>query len=680
MNKKIITIFLCVGLLLNTVWAEENLNVLPETIDGFPPHEMMHQYLCGQIAQQFKNWQGKYERRKTTDQITEYQKRLRGKFLEAIGGLPEKTPLNPQITGVVKRDGYHVEKIIFESRPKFFVTGLLFLPQSEKYKPPYPGILIPCGHASIGKEAESYQNMAALLALNGMAGFVFDPVGQGERVQDLNETYGATWGTKAHNMIGLGSILLGQNTARFIIWDGMRAIDYLQSRPDVAPKRIGCTGNSGGGTQTAYLMSLDDRIIAAAPSCYITSMYERIINFHIPDAEQVIFGQFAFGMGQADYLMMRAPVPILVCSATNDFFDIKGTWDSFRYSKRLYTRLGYAERIDIVENDAKHGFGKPLHEAAARWMARWLQNDYRPIKEPQIKALNKEETWCTPQGQVMKMAGARSTFDINRDFEKQLTENRKRLWKTKKHDELLQEVRKLAGIRKLEELPQPTTEKIGTIERDGYTIEKIILKPEQGIYLPALLFVPGKSDGAVLYLNEKGKSADANTDGEIEQLVKNGNVVLCVDIRGAGETQHIGWTSTEGYFGKNGHEALRAYLLGRNYVAMRTEDILVCARWLIENKSAGKAVQINLVSKGNSGVPALHAAALRPQLFKSVKITGSLISWSNIIKTGHSYNQPVNMVHGALTTYDLNNLAEVLGDKLTIENPLDALGRPVENK
>ncbi len=275
---------------------------------------------------------------------------------------------------------------------------MLFLPDAEKHKPPYPGVLVPCGHSRIAKGSDTYQTMGALLALNGMAAMVFDPIDQGERIQLLSQSP-ELWGTKAHTMIGVGSILLGRNTAWFEIWDGMRGIDYLQSRSEVDPKRIGCTGNSGGGTQTSYLMSLDDRIIAAAPSCYITNFYERILELGAQDAEQNIYGQLAFGMDHADYLMMRAPTPIIICAATKDFFDIRGTWDSFRYAKRLYSRMGFAERIDILENDSPHNYNQLQRQSVVRWMARWLLKKDEPITEPAIKLLSEEEFKCTPDGQ-----------------------------------------------------------------------------------------------------------------------------------------------------------------------------------------------------------------------------------------------------------------------------------------
>ena len=535
-------------------------------------------------------------------------------------------------------------------------------------------MLVPCGHSRNAKAYESYQTMGALLALNGMTALVFDPIDQGERSQ-MPSKLPELQGTKAHTMLGVGSILLGRNTARFEIWDGMRGIDYLQSRPEVDPSLIGCTGNSGGGTQTSYLMSLDDRIIAASPSCYITS-FERLLSTIGPqDAEQNIFGQLAFGMDHSDYLMMRAPTPIIICAATKDFFDIGGTWDSFRYAKRLYSRMGFAERINLLENDAEHNYNKLQRQSVVRWMSRWLLQKDEPITEPNIELLSEKEIQCTPKGQVMALKGARSTYDLNRDYEKKLAKQRKKRWATKSRMTLLNQVRTIAGIRKSTELPKPKIERIGIEDWSDYKIEKLIIKPEEGIYLPALMFLPRQTrpEGTVLYLHEKGKGADAAPGGPIEKLVKSGRLVLAVDLRGMGETQQTRQKNFGEAIGFDWKNLYTAYLLGRSYVGMRAEDIILCA-WYLKQQQDGP---VNLVAVGHVSVPALHAAALEPDMFGSVKLIRGLVSWSNVIESGRSLNQLVNTVHGALTIYDLPDLAAILRDKLTIDEPLNAFGKPI---
>ncbi len=670
-------------LTLSSLLCAENLTVLPTEMDGGAPRDMMKRYLLNRAEQLRRQWQDEYNQRTTPEQIAEYQNRLKAKFTEALGGFPKRTALNARITGTVKRDGYIVEKIIFESQPAHYVTAALFLPQPGRFPKPYPGVLFPCGHSRGGKNEAFYQRGAALLALNGMAALVFDPIDQGERSQLLDEDGNAPiWGTRSHTMLGVGSILLGQNTARFEIWDGMRALDYLQSRPEVDADKIGCTGNSGGGTQTSYFMALDDRIVAAAPSCYITS-FDRILNtIGCQDAEQNIFGQLAFGMDHADYIMMRAPKPTLICCATRDFFDISGTWDTFRYAKRLYSRMGFAERVDIVETDNKHGFSRELRQGAVRWMARWLLNSDKPITEPEdLQILTNEEILCTPKGQVMLLEGARSVYDLNIEYENQLAKQRKQLWSEPQKNGALEKVRIVTGIRKLALLPKPRIEKTDTLEREDYTIEKLIFVPEKGIYLPALRFAPNnKPAGAVvLYLHENGKAVDAAPGGPIEQLVKSGRTVFAVDIRGTGETKQTSQRYGAPFFGTDGQDVYAAYVMGRSYVAMRAEDILICARYAIGSSQPAQEQGIELIAVGNVGVAALHAASLEPKLFKTVTLSKTLWAWSDIIAAKMSDNQLINTVHGALTSYDLGDLAGLLGDRIIICDPVDAAGKPIQN-
>jgi len=657
-----------------------NLDIPAEKLGGEKPAEMMRRCLLRQVDGAIKKWKADYEKCKSPEEIAARQKRLREYVLKAIGGLPERSPLKPQVTGAISKPGYRIEKILFQSQPDHYVSGLLFLPDPERFKPPYAGVLVPGGHSPNGKAYKMYQSMGALLALSGMVGLVFDPIDQGERGQYLGE---GGWpelsSVSGHIMIGMGSILLGQNTARFEIWDGMRAIDYLQSRPEVDPKRIGCTGCSGGGTQTSYLMALDDRIQAAAPSCYLTSMSTLLHAIGPQDSEQHFFGQLAVGMDHADWVILRAPLPVLILAATQDAFPIDGTWDTFRYAKRLYTRMGFAERVDLVEADAVHSFGVLHHEGAARWMSRWLLGKEQVIVEPEIELLSDEECWCAPKGLVMSIPDARSVYDLNEDAELALAERRKTAWAEGDRAALLGQVRRLAGVRHLADLPKPQVESVETIAREGYAIEKLVFSPEEGVWLPALLFLPEKprQGRATLYLDAQGKAAGAAPGGPIERLVLAGAPVLAVDLRGMGQTQAA--TNDKGYSDEF-RDAYKAYLLGKSYVGMRAEDVLVCARWAAHRFAAGqKAAAVRLIALGNVGVPGLHAAALEPDVFQSVELSGMLVSWSNVIHNRLNRHLVTHLVHGALEHYDLPDLATVVGEKLTVDRPVNAVGAPIED-
>ena len=236
-----------------------------------------------------------YEQLKTADEIRAYQAKLRSFFLEQIGGLPERTLLNAQTVGTIDADGYRIEKVIFESQPQHHVTANFYIPGGNG---PFPGVIVSSGHSRTAKTADYNPRFGIALATHGLAALCFDPIGQGERSQILNDDgqpqFGST--TREHFLIGVGATLVGRNTARYRIWDAMRAIDYLCERPEIDPAKIGMTGCSGGGTLTSYVMALDDRVACAAPACYLTTFRRLIETIGPQDAEQNIFGQLGFGM------------------------------------------------------------------------------------------------------------------------------------------------------------------------------------------------------------------------------------------------------------------------------------------------------------------------------------------------------------------------------------------------
>jgi len=244
-----------------------------ETLSVLPPkagQTLLTDYLLAQCQKCFDARRAEVAKITKPEQVLARQKKIRAAWLEAVGPFPKKTPLNARIVGTLDRDGYRLEKVIYESRPNHHVTASLYIPTTGK--PPYPAVLVPCGHSGNGKAYTEYQKVPILMARHGMVALCYDPFGQGERYQILDPNGKRTAGPcTEHTLADIGARLVGWGAASYRIWDGIRSIDYLVSRPEVDPKRIGCTGNSGGGTMTSYLMATDERIWAAAPSGYITT-------------------------------------------------------------------------------------------------------------------------------------------------------------------------------------------------------------------------------------------------------------------------------------------------------------------------------------------------------------------------------------------------------------------------
>lgn len=634
-----------------------------------PAQQMMVRYLLGQANRHMQQARQAMLDRTEPERIRQWQQTMRAWFVEAIGGLPPMdTPLNARVTGTLDRDGYRVEKVLLEAQPGHYVTAALFLPDSVLYKPPYPAVLLACGHSQNGKANSGYQRGAALLALNGIAALIFDTIDQGERIQ-LRNAQGrpVVWGTQAHNALGVGSMLLGNNTAQFMIHDAMRCLDYLESREDIDADRLGMTGNSGGGTQTSLVMGIEDRLKAAAPSCYITDFGHWLGRIRqrgdVPgDAEQNVAGQLAVGLDHWGYLVMRAPMPVLVCAATEDFFPIDGTRRSVESARVVFQRLAAAEKIDLAETVGPHGWHTPLREATVAWMLRWLAGEQREVREPEeLEVLTEAEIQVTPTGQVMDIEGARTVYAINRDRMQRLRQQRQAAWR-ERGEAMWDEVRRKTGIRRLDELTVPEPRRVGQIQRDGYRVDQWVIEPEPGIVLPALAFLPDAgADRVVLWLDERGKSDDATISG-IRQRVADGQAVLAVDLRGLGETRS---EQNRWYGPRNGHDGANvalAYMLGRSYVAMRAEDILIAAR-VAQSLVDGEA-GVQLVAHGaRAAIPALHAAALERDIFGAVDIRGALPSFEQIVENPLAADQLVHVVQGALTVYDLPDLQAAINHK-----------------
>ncbi|HEX5104134.1 MAG TPA: acetylxylan esterase [Pirellulaceae bacterium] len=603
-----------------------------------------------------------YEKLKTPDDIASYQQRAREFFLQQLGGFPERTPLHPQVVGKIEADGYRIEKVIFESQPHHHVTASLYLPEASG---PVPCVLVSSGHSRTAKAAEYNQRIAITLARHGIAGLAYDPIGQGERSQILDEEgqpeFSGT--TTEHFLVGVGSILVGRNTARYRVWDAIRAIDYVCSRPEIDKERIGFTGCSGGGTLTSYTMALDDRVVCAAPACYLTTFHKLLETIGPQDAEQNIFGQVKFGLDQPDYVLLRAPRPTLISSSTGDFFDIGGSWDNYRQAKRVFARLGYPERVDLVEAEGGHGVHPENLIAIVRWMRRWLLGKDDAVTIEPITPRSVEELHCTDKGQVLLLPGEKSVFDLNAEYEKTLAEKRREFWKKTPKAEALEAVREQIGIRPIADLPAPKMDEAGRVDRDGYHIDKFVLHTGSGVPLPGLTYHPARPvDDAYLYLHADGKAADGAPGGPIEKLVQAGNVVVAIDLRGTGETAGGKPDALLGQW----KSYYLAYLLGQSLVGLHTEDTLAAGHFVANYKTKTPR-KVHLIAVGSACIPALHSAALLPDQFASVTLRDYPDSWSTIV--GHSVpaGRLTTAVHGALATYDLTDLRDSLGNRVRIE-------------
>ena len=447
-------------------------------------HGMLVRYLNAQALGLIEERRKAIEQIRTLADIEKRKQRLRERIWEYLGGQAERTPLNAQVTGSLDRSDHRIEKIVFESRPGFHVTANLYVPAAGT--PPYPAILYPLGHENGAKAHSAWQRCLVNLTRRGFVCLTWDPLGQGERVQLYDEDWHDSKllaSTVEHTMLGMRCHLLGTHIAQFTIWDGIRALDYLTSRPEVDRERIGCTGNSGGGTHTAYLSALDDRIKVAAPSCYITSWRRLLESIGPQDAEQVfpllLKDEFDF----PDYLYAFGPKPYLILSAMRDFFPIAGARASYQEAKQTFARAGAPGHVEMFEADDGHGYTKPRREAAYRWFTRYLQGKENSEPESPVELLTAEQLNCTPAGQV------KLSYPTGADVHLVLVEwggACARAARLRPHRFGSVPVRRPDSPGK----SGPTAAaRFGEVGTPGLPVEKLVYESEPGISVPALLFI-----------------------------------------------------------------------------------------------------------------------------------------------------------------------------------------------
>jgi hypothetical protein len=354
------------------------------------------------------------------------QETVKKKLLQLVGPLPEKTPLNARVTGVIQKEDYTVEKLIYESLPGYYVTAALFLPQNLKGKA--PAVIYASGHTSNGFRSETYQHIIINLVKKGFVVLAFDPIGQGERLQYYDEKEGKSrFGpTTEHSYPGAQCYISGYSPAKYFIWDGIRSVDYLLTRKEVDPERIGMTGRSGGGTQTAYTAALDDRILAAAPECFITSMEYILKSIGPQDAEQNLVHMISEGLDHADLLEVRAPKPGIMITTTRDFFGIQGARETFGEVKQFYNALEAGEQMGMVEDDDVHASTKKNREAMYAFFQKYLDNPGSP-SDQDVEVFNEKELWVTETGQLATSIKGETIYSLNRKIAKNQIEKLEQL-------------------------------------------------------------------------------------------------------------------------------------------------------------------------------------------------------------------------------------------------------------
>jgi dienelactone hydrolase len=637
-------------------------------------------YLSALARAAYDKRAGELAKLTTPDAIHARQRWVRETFWTLIGGEPERTPLNARITGQFERSGYRVEKVLYESRPRVFITANLYIPNTGKA--PYPGVLFQMGHATTGKAYASYQKCCQGLARLGHIVLAFDPMGQGERIaypdaSGTNTRLGSA--TDEHDVPGKQMLLLGDSASRYQVWDAIRSLDYLAAHKLVDPRRLASTGQSGGGTLTMLLACVDDRLSAAAVSSGNTEDLA-CADFDAPgstdDAEQDFIGSGLVGFDRWDLLYPIAPKPLLVEVSAHDFF---GTYSprylddgsrQYEHLARVYGLLGEPEKLAWRSTPLPHGLTYSLRVEIYNWFERWLKHsDLKVENEPPVEPETENTLWVGATGNVTRDFGSLRPFDQVRQTAASV---RPRIGNS--------EWMKALHLTHRSRDAKLTT--LATVPLEGAQVSATEVNTDPEVWVPAWVFTPTNHPSvrsALLVLDDRGRNAHAHEDDIYQRVARRGRLVCAADIRCIGDNRpEVGRGNPEYTIPHESEEefAWASLILGTPLLAQRIRDVWALVHAL-KNDAASDALSISIAARGSLSVPALFVFAASSDI-NSLYLAGGLFSYRSVLQT-EVYKQPLaNFSWDLFRNTDLPLLAAgATPRRVHLAGALDASGHPV---
>jgi len=615
---------------LEIKFKEERLSITAELKPDL--NKSLHEYQRRQLQRD----QELREKIQSREELASYKSKVRKRFREILGR-PERTPLSPVVTGILVRDGYRIEKILIQSRPDFYVPINLYVPTDRSA--PMPAVLRPLGHAPDGKAFGNYQATFINLAQKGYVVCAYDPLGQGER-----EPYMAKTGNH-HYIQGYQCMPSRYHLAQYFIWDGIRCLDYLETRPEVDRNRIACAGCSGGGALTNYLAALDDRIALAVPASWIaeSTWLTRDGGLHpeswFPDMCS------PYGPGTRQLLACIAPRPLLILGNDNDpEFPPAGMQAVYQDTKNLYESLGFADRVEYISVPTKHGFWPPARRELYRFLNHWFDKKSESADETTIKLEKKADLYCAPNGQVRNLPNAQTVWSLNQKAMMELQEQRIKKRNTLSFPKYQAFIRE--GVQKAT-LYRPCSETIRThslnaSSLDGGSCKRIILEYDPDFSVLADLYIPGKESEP--YTDVVLVSDDNKKAGEIARKLL-GNQIRILHFHG--RKSHV-----------------RQEIMAGKPRAGRWAALFIRGAKYLHSKTTRPSRPVVAVGLGKVAAPAARfAAILEPDQITGVVTIGGLDSIESLSEKPDESNSLQVSIPGACRWFDESDLLAGLAPK-----------------
>jgi cephalosporin-C deacetylase-like acetyl esterase len=613
------------------------------------------------------------------------QKTVVAELWKMLGGPLERTPLNPRVTGTVERPGYRIEKVTFESRPRLYVTANLYVPAGTGRR---PAILAPLGHSTNGKAWPSYQKLFSNLARKGYVVLAYDPFGQGERIEYPGSRPGQTaiggGGTSEHEYAGRRLILLGANFGLFRTWDGIRALDYLLTRPEVDPARIGCCGQSGGGTMTQFLAALDSRIRVAVVSMGNT---ENLAQPDVEppgsadDAEQNIVPAVARGIDRADLLYAFAPKPLLIGITLHDAGHtyspeyVSSSREFVDEYRRAYRLFDAGDRVSLQATTVSHGYVYEMRRATYAWFNRWFEMKNVDDDETSQAVEPDAALFVTPTGFVTTSFGGETALSLTRQLSGEIRTP------SLSTGDVRSRIRTVLGVGQSRNAAL-SARVLAAIKKPGYRAEQFEFTSDREIRTPGWLLTPDNaspSTPTVLYIGDAAAWSSVAEDAFAERLCGLGGCrVAVIDVRGRGDCAIAYPPRGRFYFpSRITDEAYLTWftlMLGTPLLGGQVYDTLRALDYLRSRPDAGGTV--SLVGDGSHGVIALYAAALDERV-RGVALRRTVTDYRSLA-VAERYSQPFGIyAYGLLREFDLPDVARAVGPRpVLVLNPVSATGEP----
>jgi dienelactone hydrolase len=528
--------------------------------------------------------------------------RLRQEYLDMLGlwPLPEKTPLQATVTGTLERDDFVVEKLHFQSRPHLYVTGDLYRPKKSEGK--LPAVLYVCGHSGRGRDGGKtvFQDHGMWFATNGYVCLIIDTLQLGEIPGVHHGTYNqGRWWWQA----------LGYTPAGVECWNGIRAIDYLVSRPDVDPERLAVTGISGGGASTFWIAAADERVRCAVPVSGMSDLESyvshKVINVHCDCMLMVN----TYGWEWTTIAALVAPRPLLFCNSDKDgFFPMDGNQRIIERLRKLYQIYGKPELVDAYVSSGGHDYRPDLRVAVFKWLNKHLKNDTGPVKDADFKTLPYTELRGFPTDKDIPADALNGKIDetfVRQAHVKLPEAGEFTSWKK----ELVKKLRDETFRRFPDRIAEPEARKPALGEGTG---GYLFLTPEPGIAIDVAYATLKRQDPdstTLLVLNPEDPLS-----GEIPEWAKafaGDKRVYVLQPRGGGRQA---WTikSPPNYV-----ERAHA-LLGQTVDQGRVWDIAATVRYRYLDTNVGERKNWRVLGRGRGGILAAYAALFEPNITEVV--------------------------------------------------------------